>query len=375
MSVYIFAPGAKQFILPCVVLYRWYRRTKSDITIVTNTTNADYYRKLGCIAVTDQIFQELLPDECDEYVFFKHNAVGQFNKFCKVVAHFHASILSKKVKVSFFPDGFGNAMWGKNYISDYCDEEQISKNMIEVINVFSFGFIHTSTLRQYDASVITVVDYSYLTELIENCQFLKDICIQTLINVDQFTSIVLVPFRPWCTDGFHGGVYDFGDQTVLANIYCNLIENHVTTDKKMVFFRGDERFPNESSFVFDELNKSYDCLEIDTVKYPKWLTLEPLLYFMITKFQHISIVNLDSTTFQIVPFLINRLDSHCKVSGLIGCENSILSQNSVPDTFKDSKLKVKIKDFKNRYSTFDFQDNTTLSLNEIDDTFFILTVD
>jgi hypothetical protein len=345
---------------------KWFEEKGEKADLVVPTGMQSSFEKLSVEFITSTEFNKREHEEKDNYIFFHHGNEGTYNFFIDIVTGVVKKSENKNLNVSFLPDGLGNTMWGESFIDRY--NAKNSESSVKLLYAFGFGFEHETTLKKFGS--VTNVEYSYLTDFLDTNKYLVELCENVINEMDLGDSNVILPYRPWCTSSFHGGVYDIGDNKYLANIYLELLKIiSISNEQPKVFFRGDTRYPVDCGEIFKAINDSIPCSEIGS-DYPTWLTLEPLMYFLLNKNKVYNFLVLDSTTFQAVPFLMNN--SQSEVAAVIGCPTTLLSLSPVGGEFINRKLKYKINDFKNRFELFN--STVPLEINTIDSCCFSVKI-
>jgi hypothetical protein len=352
---YIFVPDIKYFVLPCIMLKNWFEKQEKDAVLIVKKGLEGTFNQLDINFISLSSFNEIKVLENDHFIFLHHGIEQVYNFFESIISQSKYT----EINVSFLPDGLGNAMWGTSFIDRYNNTS--NKIKVNLIHAFNFGFEHGSAIKKFGQ--VTTVDYSYLTDFLDSNSYLIELCSKVIKEMNLSEHNVILPYRPWCTKSFHDGIYDIGDNKYLAEIYLKQLDL-IGTDKveSKVYFRGDSRFNSECKEVLSTINSSVSCTEIGA-SYPSWLTLEPLIYFLLKQNKSYNFITLDSTTFQAIPFL--NKSNQSEVTAVIGCPYSLLDINPITIEFTKKKLNNKIKDFKQRYELFD-KIGFPLTINTID---------
>jgi hypothetical protein len=339
-------PNSKLFVPPVLMIREYFLRENVVPIIACDNVLASVFREFG-IDTRSQDFLKTVSRPDVELVHLQVNHPGARDSFYRIVSDLKRNC--ETVRVRLWPDGLGNASWGERLDLQYSAE--YGNEGIEFVGFFSFGFVHSTTQQLADDFRITTLDYDLLQKAISRSDSIKKIIAPAAEALTQRSSII-IPFRPWCTQRFHGGVYDFGDASDLSKIYSDLI--HIANTDGFagcrIYFRPDERFQAESKTVMDSLRNDFNVMDLSNV-YPQWLTLEPLLSVICSRndSKPFAMISLDSTSFQSVPFLAN---GRVSAAGYVGARSSSLE--SVPGgiEFVKRRLTGKVRDFERRYRHF-----------------------
>lgn len=338
----IFFPGQRYFVLPIILISNYYEEKGENVKVVCSSNEKKMFQEYGYENTIVNMNESICSGERN-LVFFQHNTSGALNFFLRTLE----SVSNKQlVKVSLMPDGLGNSMYGECFLEIATRKFDC---LFELRDVFSFGFVHSTVAKNFESKKIVCLSLKTLhanfKKVMQSQGFTK--LKSELANVE---SIILLPYRPWCTKSFHGGVYDFGDASDLARIYSETLRSLVKKyelDNSLVLFRGDERYPNESMQVFEQLE--FDNKINLSLYLSEKITLEPLLHFLTNDINSVlSVVSLDSTTFQSIP-LIKDDTIDKKIIGFLGCPRDLLEYSVESRAFFETKLKGKINDFFHRF--------------------------
>ena len=349
----IFPPSGKHFLLPALMIKNYYKALGNRCYICAS---GDVYRGLkelkeDCL-LDANLFdpKQFVGQGSINAVFWYHNtdyAISIFKSVSSKLASFCSDFF-----ISFFPDGFGNAMWG-GALRKECEASGLSA---AVRSIFAFGFVHETTKKVFFdlEDRIQVLSFSLLLDVCKNYMGLSSYIasIGSVFNVSR--PAVLVPYRPWCSSDFHGGIYDFGAELDLSRVYSQLYRIFGATES-VFYYRGFD--DAHSSRVFNHIDNIDAKVSLDGL-FPSWLTLDPILVWLISTMQgSLQLITLDSTTFQIVPFLRaalaeRDLPTAPTVEALIGCPESLFDEIFGASDFLHRKLRGKIADFRVRYEGF-----------------------
>lgn len=344
----IFCPNAKYFALPVIMIYEHYSALQEESLIVANAELLSSIKSYGNFYSQDiSSFDFNIIDSSSNLIFFCHNTNTNKEFFRKTITE--AQKNSHQFKVSYMPDGLGNSMLGGDYIGD---AKEYSTASIELRDVFSFGFIHYSTASQHPKEKIVCLSYKLFEKYLDQ-RYFENLFEPILNSMNSYAAIIFIPYRPWCTKKFHGGVYDFGSTKELSEIYTELITEisiRYRLNNYLVLYRGDSRFAQESLETYNQI-QAPNKIRLDPL-IPKDITLEPFIYKSIKKIKsNFHFITLDSTTFQCIPFM-NFSAENKLISCDFGCPQKILFNKNGGQDFHNRKLKGKIKDFSDRYSSF-----------------------
>jgi hypothetical protein len=343
---YIFCPDSKLFLLPSIMLREHLLANGEEATIVCSVKLSTRLQDLAVPFITRLDFDTRAVSEGDDLIFFHHNSDAHYEFFKQ-----YALELSRRFNnftVSFYPDGFGNAMHGRHFARRLAEEENVE---VKTREYFSFGFHHRTTVKLAGADP-TLIDFLHLARFFDKNAAIGEIVKGVAAALDPERHIIVVPFRAWCTQSFQHGMYDFGSPEDLAKIYLDLTEQVAAkTDKPVqILFRPDERYKQESEITHKALAARYDLVNT-AASFPSWLTLEPLLYLLFGA-GHIregSIICLDSTSFQAPAFLLAGV-APIHFTAYMGMEEARLEGYSGGPEFVERKLRKKIDEFADRYA-------------------------
>ena len=368
MENYIVCPSSKLFVLPALAIKSFLEDERNEKAfIIASGEAAQIMERLG-LGVNDDSCLYSTKSPHVNLVVVQHNSVGTWKRFERLVTGFLDANNEERLTVSFWPDGLGNASWGERLDRKYLSEHGVK---IKFREFYSFGFIHTSTARLTNKDAIQLIDYKNLTPIFEENPCIRAILDRASATLQGAAPICVLPFRPWCTAEFHGGVYNFGSLEGLARIYSELvgeIEN-CNGGEVSIVFRPDDRFPAESRCVQDLLQTDRELIDLSGF-YPQWLTLEPLLYelYRTGRAARTSMVCLDSTSFQAAPFIS---DGRHPMQAVIGAKyQTVAAQNGGVD-FMTSKLLGKVRDFYRRYHGF-MEEGRVKRILRVEESLFIV---
>lgn len=364
---YIIFPGAKYFVLPCLMIKSFYESMGESCYIVLVDKQRDYFNIYG-------VDKSFLLTECqihfsegNNYIFFHHGTESIIKRAELFINKIPIDI---SYTVSFMPDALGNAMHGKSYLEVINNIKKRNEKHKVIKDIFSFGFIHSTTLNKFEDEEIINLSYDYMMKIFDDLKE-NDLVGKDLKSAIKSKNIIFIPYRPWCTKKFHGGVYDFGSPEELAEIYNKLIESILKEnnyEECQIIYRGDSRFKKESQVVFDKIDH-LNKVSIDKLMSDK-ITLEPFIYYLmkiIDADSNLWFLTLDSTTFQAVPFL-NKEKNNGNIYSLFGCPSEYLREIDGGFDFNAKKLRGKINDFYNRYKLF-LENDLVTEVEKIEDGF------
>ncbi|AGP83270.1 hypothetical protein I533_16595 [Alteromonas mediterranea MED64] len=340
----IFFPGQRYFVLPIILIYKYYQEQDLPVIVVCEKAKQSMFSEYGFTDLVE-CAKNYLSSGNRNLVFFQHNTPGSFNAVKKVLEDI---VEFDGIELSLMPDGLGNSMYGESLIDEASKrfEHHFSLN-----EVFSFGFVHSTVANRFESEKITCLPIKPLFELFENVMQ-KHSFAKLKTELDSFQNIMLIPYRPWCTKDFHGGVYDIGNAENLAKIYDDLIERlkkHYNLDNVIILFRGDGRYEADSASVYDNLTLKNKINLVDYL--PEEITLEPVIYSILNKCNaDFQMITLDSTTFQSVPLMCSHI-ANVNAIGSIGCTKDLLEFSERGSHFFTSKLNGKINDFFYRFQS------------------------
>jgi hypothetical protein len=346
MQTIIVVPNQKAFVPAGLMLREYFLSQGIKPILISGEIAAGVFKEFEVQTHPHAFLRTILQPKV-HLVHIQLSSPGTRNSFFTCVNDLSGNC--EQITISLWPDGLGNASWGERLDMQYNAEYSNAK--IEFDGFFSFGFVHSTTKKLAGDFPIKTLGYELLQKAISNSELIQRIIAPASTLLTQASSII-IPFRPWCTHQFHGGVYDFGNATDLSVIYSDLI--HIASRDGFagspIYFRPDERFQAESEAVMNSLATEFDIVDLSDL-YPQWLTLEPLLSVVCTgkESKPFAMINLDSTSFQSVPFLA---DKHDLATGYIGACSSSLESVTGGIEFAQDKLTGKIKDFEQRYNHF-----------------------
>lgn len=365
----IFSTSRKLFHFPAIMMREFFSAAGEKSRIVTNDAKLP---QIEGIAEHFGTFESAAQDlaDCDSIrsICFHHNGERYFEQFVRNINQVFSEFPTKQKLISFYPDGFGNAMHGISFAEKLTG---VFPDEVTIDHYLSFGFTHGTTAKLAAGRPIQPLDFSILTDFFDRSETIQKHCNLKELSGLSLDECVLVPYRPWCTTAFHNGVYDFGDTKELAVLYKNLIERAQQEHgrKVKVIFRGDERFGVESDLVRELLSRHFDVINLASL-YSQELTLEPLIYFLIKTgvVRKMSMICLDSTSFQVPAFLVRNMGPD-RLVGYMGAPMAELDGMTGGREFMNRKLRRKIADFRQRYKAFE-ADGIIASVIDLDDTFF-----
>ena len=330
-NTYIFAPPNKTSIWPTILISEFLNTNGYLCRIVSHKNNLHAYNQLGLDVITINDFYSRDESLISELIFMQHNSTWVFDFFEEVVGSITET---EEIKISFYPDGLGNATWGESFL------EKSEKVGLQFGRFYSFGFVDRTTSLLFSSEQIEVINYSHLCRFFENNTFLNSLfdSIQpSLIQDESF----FIAYRPWCTQSFHGGGYSFGNgASSLLKIYTKIIklvkEEEQISDEIGIYFRGDNQYVDDCAFLAESFKHNNILFNLDDV-YVDYLTLDPLIYFLIREGYKLKFISLDSTTFITVPFFVEHLQTQ-SVEAYFGCDVSCLEALDGGKEFYNKKL-------------------------------------
>ncbi|RGP37890.1 hypothetical protein [Pseudotabrizicola alkalilacus] len=363
----IFCPSTKLFLLPAIMMHEFFTAAGEKSKIVIDKNMLPQAQEIGDDFCDFETAVQYFED-CDSIrsVCFHHDDT-QFQALVRNLNMVRTVFPKKRNLVSFYPDGFGNAMHGKSYVERLSN---VFSDEVTVDQYLSFGFVHKTTVKLAADRPIQTLSFSLLTDFFDRSVKIRKFCnLEKLSGVD-LDECVMLAYRPWCTKTFHDGMYDFGNQQELAILYGSLIEraekDHGRSLK--VIFRADERYKRESDLVRRLLSSRFDVIDLDSF-YSQALTLEPLVYFLIKTGQvsKMSMICLDSTSFQVPAFLVQNMGAG-RLVGYLGAPKEDVYRMSGGEAFTKRKLGSKMSDFRERYRAFE-SDGIVESVTDLCNTF------
>jgi hypothetical protein len=366
----IFCPKAKYFVIPVLMIYEHYKIKGEKALVICDNTMSESFESYGFNEfITTNLFDLKSIKDSYNLVFFHHNTKVNKDFFINSILSLRQDLTS--LNISYMPDGLGNAMYGDGYIDSV---KSITSITLFLKHVFSFGFIHHTVCSTYPEKNIVCLNYSYIEKYLDNTQINFNTS-QAIDTIKEFNSVVFIPYRPWCTEKFHGGVYDFGSNESLSKIYSSLIEEvkeKYELQNYIVIFRGDSRFRENSNEVFNGI--SFDNKIMLDEMISDHVTLEPFIYKSLkTTKCDFYYITLDSTTFQCAPFFYEQAGKNKKMICLVGCHSIFLTSIKGGMEFCNKKLKGKVKDF---YSRYESMKNTgfVTSINYVEESCFYVEI-
>ena len=348
----IILPPHKLFYLPSISIWTHYNSRNEPCVIIPGNKNFDEVKKLHpAFEVANKVREQVEEYDGVNFVVLQHSSERHFQNFVVWLEDFEKRVPPENVTVTFVPDGFGNTMIGPSYIKKLDETRGRSANVKEYL---SFGFMDKSTENMAGMIPANCIDMSLLADEFDRNEDIKAMSnvrsLERLIGRD----MVFLPFRPWCTKRFQHGAYDFGSIQELSCLYGQLIAEAWREDNlkdPIVLYRPDERFDEESNEVREALSKSYEVLDTQDF-YPQSLTIEPMLYYLFSMgfVRKASMVCLDSTSFQMMPFLLNKIPT-VKFSALLGAKSERVLQMTKSSSFVSGRLRNKLHHFRGRYAT------------------------
>jgi len=325
---YIFLPWAKTFVYPSLMLINHLNTLGEEVKIIATEANFDLLDLLNVSYIKyDEInyLKEIQP--FDNLIFFQNNTKEQKNDFITSIYRACRQFFYDPYYISFIPDGLANIYSGPS-LMDYIDDSLFN---LKLKNIYSFGFQHHTAVDLFPYDNHVLIDYKNLILSLDNRE--TDIIINNFTNHINTNNIIFIPFRPWCTDSFWSGAYNFGDTNTVGKLYNELIEQIKSKNSEdfQIFFRPDPRYLIESLKAFELIDHQNKVL-IDDKDYPFYLPLEPLLHGFFTnnliegkKFSYY-FISLDSSTFNTFAALIGFYDSKVsKLASFYGAPQKILA--------------------------------------------------
>lgn len=359
MRHYIFVPPVKTDTVTCMSLYSWLCKSEKNVELIVKKEYSTFFSNLNIPFTSEAEFRKRTNFESELIVYFLH-ANSFYQYFKDNISFMVANNQIDKILVNFIPEGFGNAMWGESFIDrinvDLVEAEY--KDKIKLYQTISYGFKQSYIDNKFPSAEKVVLNYEEVVNAIRENQTLQSIIEKAIRSLKLHKNLLFIPYRPWCTEKFHGGMYNFGTQEHLSEIVLRLVEILDVPEDSLVLFRPDFRYPTESSHLLTKLSKAFETIELSSEIYPDWISLEPLFQGLLDSeiVSVLNIVNLDSTT--AIPIMFQSdFSSIDKLNILYGCPLRLLKYVDGGEDFYNRKLKGKIRMFSNHFKPLAFERN------------------
>jgi hypothetical protein len=366
MEHFIFAPPVKTDTITCMSIMHWLQLEAKKTTLVIKKGYSEFYESVNIPYISESDFRKK-PIEGEISIYFLH--ATSFYQYFKT----NLSILLNnknitKINLNFFPEGFGNAMWGEKF-TDRIEKDFEIVDKIHLDKIISYGFKQNYIDKKFPTAKKLIINYEHIISAMESNKILMEIVSKALNSLDLKKELIIIPFRPWCTKSFHGGMYNFGSRDEFNELVVQLLSRIEINPKSKILFRSDSRYKKESSYLFDFLSETFDTQEITDDIFPSWVSLEPLFHGIINnkKVESVKVINFDSTTS--IPLVFqSALSSINSLLISFGCPKSILSGIKGGEDFYDRKLRSKIKMFTEHMSPLSFENKkVNIKSNEAGD--------
>jgi hypothetical protein len=353
MNHVILAPPVKTDTVTCLAIANWLESRNELVTIIAKSTHSKFFDELSISYYTDiQIAKGL--ELSGELTLYCLHATNYYTYFKGILMHLVSNSKIKSISLCFMPEGFGNAMWGERF-TDRLALEPFDLSKVRLTQTISYGFKQYYIEKKFPDAKKIVLNYSTVVRAINSSGALTKLTSKALDQLKPKFDILFIPFRPWCTDSFHKGMYSFGDSDTLSRITINMLLDSGISGQDRIYFRPDIRFSPESDYLLQKLNERFSSIQIDSEIYPEWLSLEPLFNSLLNHSEvfSITILNYDSTT--AIPAIFLAAESKIRrFRAIFGCKRKLLEDTEGGIEFYNRKLKPKITMFREHLAPLRF---------------------
>lgn len=347
-KAYIFIPWGKTFIPPVLMVCSYYQEKGIEPVFIAHESHFAALSFLQLPFISFDKFDGLHSIEQGARLLFIDDLNDfSFGNFSRAIFRNLWEYTDEPYTIDLMPDALSNVTTAVGCLDKFREIYKDRFNF-KVGNFFTFGFVHHTVTEKFSTDNIVNLSYLSLINLFENSIFLNAITKNIIANFSNYSNIIFIPYRPWCTETFWSGSYSFGNAHDLIELYDQLIKDAVRDkdiDKCILVFRGDERFLVESKCIYDAISFK-NKLMLDNFNYPYFFSLEPLIYFLLKTYQgSIHAIALDSSTFDLVPYFLDVIDTEVSFELIYGCNLSYFKDDEKHQLFINSMLRNRVREF------------------------------
>jgi hypothetical protein len=347
-KAYIFIPWGKTFIPPILIVSSYYQEKGIEPVFIAREPHFAALSFLQIPFISFDEFDGLHSMEKGSRLLFIDDLNDfSFGNFSRAIFRNLWEYTNEPYTIDLMPDALSNVTTDVGVLDKFRETYKGRFNL-KLGNFFTYGFVHHTVSDKYSTDNIINLSYSRLVNIFENSIFLTAISKNIISKLSNYSNIIFIPYRPWCTETFWLGKYSFGDVHDLIGLYDQLIEDIVrdkNIDKCLLLFRGDERFIAESKSVYDGISFK-NKLILDDFDYPYSLSLEPLIYFLLKTYQgSIHGIALDSSTFDLIPYFLDLIEAEVSFDLTYGCDLTYFRDDDKHQSFINSLLRNRTHEF------------------------------